>query len=335
MLQVKWITWLLGCLSLSCALVLFNRSLTIKFPITKGLNVSLKSTREKSLFNCIKVPNFGPMISHIFYVGDVIFNGDWNCSSIKISFVLSKFSISCSSLKLIFISLVSSHWKPILDKFHSNLSIWKANSLSFGRLPLINYVLESLPAYFFSVFKGPIGFIESLEKLRFKFLWGGDNKKEIHSVHWNKVVTSKSNDSLGLGTLIAQNLSLLIKWWSRIMNEVDSFWKMVTMSIHNLEKKPASYIAQKTSNSVWCNVFKAVKRFFLPFPVLVSTSYFGKIGDVRIHIARIYSMNNMRMLIDSKSILTNGPSVFWSWLIPLKVRLMFCLEGSSGLDPDF
>lgn len=52
------------------------------------------------------------------------------------------------------------------------------------------------------------------------------------------MVTSKSNDSLGLGTLIAQNLSLLIKWWSRIMNEVDSFWKMVTMSIHNLEKNP-------------------------------------------------------------------------------------------------
>ncbi|XP_071694378.1 uncharacterized protein [Rutidosis leptorrhynchoides] len=47
-------------------------------------------------------------------------------------------------------------WKPVIDKFEKRLSYWKARSVSFGgRLTLVKSVLNSLPLYFFSLFRAP------------------------------------------------------------------------------------------------------------------------------------------------------------------------------------
>lgn len=42
------------------------------------------------------------------------------------------------------------------------------------------------------------------------------------------------------------------------MNENNTLWKRVIVSIHNLSKKPATYIARKTSSGVWNNIQKAI-----------------------------------------------------------------------------
>lgn len=48
------------------------------------------------------------------------------------------------------------HWKPIVDKFRSRLSDWKANLLSLGgRVTFIKSVLNSLPTNYISLFKTP------------------------------------------------------------------------------------------------------------------------------------------------------------------------------------
>lgn len=63
------------------------------------------------------------------------------------------------------------HWQPIINKFWSKLSIRKAKALSFGGcLTLVKYVLSSLPTYYMSLFKAPQGVIDTLEKIRRKFL---------------------------------------------------------------------------------------------------------------------------------------------------------------------
>lgn len=36
---------------------------------------------------------------------------------------------------------------------------------------------------------------------------------KIHSVDWHKFVVEKKDGGLGVATLKAQNLALLIKWW--------------------------------------------------------------------------------------------------------------------------
>lgn len=112
------------------------------------------------------------------------------------------------------------------------ITSWKYECYRY-RLTLIKSVLGSLPTYFFSLFKAPSGVIDALEKLRCKFLWGGgDNKARIQWMDWTKVVAVKTNGGLGVGTLKAQNISLLIKrmWW--LKNEC--IWLRVISNIPNI-----------------------------------------------------------------------------------------------------
>lgn len=57
---------------------------------------------------------------------------------------------------------------------------------------------------------------ETLEKIRRRFLWGGDEEKRmIHWVSWDKVVASKSAGGLRVGSIRTLNISLIVKWWCR------------------------------------------------------------------------------------------------------------------------
>ncbi|XP_022003449.1 uncharacterized protein LOC110900899 [Helianthus annuus] len=67
-----------------------------------------------------------------------------------------------------------SNWEPVVTTFKRRLSKWKANTLSIaGRLTLIKSVLDSLPTYYFSLFKAPKKVVDVLEGLMRRFLWGG------------------------------------------------------------------------------------------------------------------------------------------------------------------
>ena len=98
--------------------------------------------------------------------------------------------------------------------------------LSFGgRLTLAKAVLGSLPLYYFSLFVAPAGVIDTLEKIRRQFLWGGSgNKRKIAWVSWGKVVTSKEKGGLGLGSLKAFNISLIAKWWWALKTNKTTLW---------------------------------------------------------------------------------------------------------------
>ncbi|KAL4578421.1 hypothetical protein LXL04_014544 [Taraxacum kok-saghyz] len=109
-----------------------------------------------------------------------------------------------------------------------------------------------------SIFKAPQGILDELERIRRSFIWGNeDTKKKIHWVEWSKVIASKKDGGLGVGSIKAQNLALLTKWWWRLINEENSLWKKVVSKIHNLASKPVTYIARRTSAGVWCNIAKA------------------------------------------------------------------------------
>ena len=89
---------------------------------------------------------------------------------------------------------------------------------------MIKSVLGSLPTYYLSLFKAPQGILDSLEKIRRRFLWGGTDvkKKKIHWVDWTNVVADKKEGGLGVGTLKAQNVALLTKWWWKLKTENES-----------------------------------------------------------------------------------------------------------------
>jgi len=63
------------------------------------------------------------------------------------------------------------NWQPVVDKFNSRLSRWKARNLSSGgRLCLCKSVLGNLSTYFFSLHKVPKKVLKTLESIRRRFL---------------------------------------------------------------------------------------------------------------------------------------------------------------------
>ncbi|XP_071706111.1 uncharacterized mitochondrial protein AtMg00310-like [Rutidosis leptorrhynchoides] len=127
-----------------------------------------------------------------------------------------------------------SDWKPVIEKFKSRLSGWKMRSLSFGgRVVLIKSVLNSLPLYYFSLFRAPPSVLKILESVRRGFFWGGaDSGHKIAWVKWENVINSYGNGGLNFGSLKGKNLALLGKWWWRFKTETESFWVKVISSIY-------------------------------------------------------------------------------------------------------
>ncbi|KAJ0500712.1 hypothetical protein HanHA300_Chr11g0392471 [Helianthus annuus] len=57
------------------------------------------------------------------------------------------------------------NWAPVIETLENRLSKWKASSLSAGgRVTVIKLALDSLPNYYFSLFRAPMKVIYKLEK---------------------------------------------------------------------------------------------------------------------------------------------------------------------------
>lgn len=74
---------------------------------------------------------------------------------------------------------------------------------------------------------------------------GSIDRKKINWVSWEKVTAPREADGLGLGSLKALNLSLIVKWLWRLKTDGSSLWSKVIKGIHNLYNKPADHISKK------------------------------------------------------------------------------------------
>lgn len=182
--------WVKGCLTSSRSFVLINGVPTQEFSLEKGvrqggplspflflismegLSVALKTACNKGIFKGVQLPNNGPIISHLLYVDDALFMGEWTERNIKnLARILRCFHISsrlnmnfyksrvfgvrttltettswarplgCEPSCLPFTYLgvpvganmkLKKNWKPIIDKFMAKLTVWKSKTLSYG-----------------------------------------------------------------------------------------------------------------------------------------------------------------------------------------------------------
>ncbi|KEH18310.1 hypothetical protein MTR_8g015920 [Medicago truncatula] len=105
------------------------------------------------------------------------------CKTYSISFMYSGISIGGDCHCLGF-------WNPLLDRINLRLSSWKSKYISFGDRPiLLKFVMYSLSIYFLSFFKAPT----------------------------DSVCRSKEDEWLGVRRLREFNLSLLDKWYWRML----------------------------------------------------------------------------------------------------------------------
>ncbi|XP_071687945.1 uncharacterized protein [Rutidosis leptorrhynchoides] len=129
-----------------------------------------------------------------------------------------------------------------------------------GRLTLVKSVLNSLPMYFFSLFRVPPCVIKKLESVRCFFCGGGTgNDSKISWVKWEEVLLPYGEGVLNLGSLKSKNLALLGKWWWRFLTEPTTLWVKVISSIYgpsggfDLDRNHKLI----TCNSTWANIIKA------------------------------------------------------------------------------
>ncbi|KAK2649652.1 hypothetical protein Ddye_017141 [Dipteronia dyeriana] len=81
---------------------------------------------------------------------------------------------------------LKSFWNPVVEKIERRLAPWKVRFLTkCGRLVLIKAVFLSIPMFYMSVLRMPIGVTLKIEKLQRKFFWGdGIEKRKIHTINW-------------------------------------------------------------------------------------------------------------------------------------------------------
>nr|KAJ0212924.1 hypothetical protein LSAT_V11C400160660 [Lactuca sativa] len=241
----KYRGWIQGCLTSAGASVLVNGSPTEEFPITKGvrpgdplssflfiivmegLNIALKSALKKTSSKVLPCPimvllyfTYSMLMMQLWWV-----NGASKFSQVTFIWhwcdgIKATFSSSSDRLPQELITFQIS-WSVGGCKYGLRLSTWKANTLSFaGRLTL---------------------------------------NKSILNMSWTKVVASKKDGDLEVGTLKAQNMALLTKWWWKLYERTDNLWKDCIKSIHNLQRKSVTVIAKASTCGVCSNIAKIIK----------------------------------------------------------------------------
>ncbi|KAJ0589790.1 putative RNA-directed DNA polymerase [Helianthus annuus] len=154
------------------------------------------------------------------------------------------------------------NWRPVFDAMEKRLTLWKASLLSIGgRVTLIRSVLESLPNYYFSLYRAPVKVVKDLEALIRKFLWGGSSDcKKVHWVAWDRVASPIDSGGLGLQHLRDVNFALLSKWGWRYKIEFDNLWVKVVNAIHDGGSAWDFLPLKKSIGGVWHNIVSAIKR---------------------------------------------------------------------------
>ncbi|WOH03847.1 hypothetical protein DCAR_0623247 [Daucus carota subsp. sativus] len=132
-------------------------------------------------------------------------------------------------------------WKLLVDKCKDKLSAWKCCSLNqAGRTTLIKSVFNSIPIYWFQIYKIPKGIRDSIDKLRRGFFLGeigqkyAQDRRKLHLINWKQVCMPKCKGGLGIGNLKARNHALLLKWWWRWFKDIDFYWWRVIKNKYNL-----------------------------------------------------------------------------------------------------
>ncbi|GJU43717.1 retrovirus-related pol polyprotein from transposon TNT 1-94 [Tanacetum coccineum] len=155
------------------------------------------------------------------------------------------------------VSLTSS-WQVLLDKFQSKLSLWKENLLSVGgRHTLIKAVLGSIGIYYFSIFKVYESVLNSLERSRVMFFWGGSHKaRKVSWIKWTLDALLIRRFSLlwvhrQFGTNIPRKVNIFI--WRLILDRLPH---KLNLSSRGIDIQAISYPScngnVESSNHIFC-----------------------------------------------------------------------------------
>jgi hypothetical protein len=204
-----------------------------------SLTCIIRKTDSLGLIHGLRKPSDGPLLTHLLFADDVVFIEECDKHNamnirrlLRCFFLVLGLNINLNKIKLYgvgadeeFCEMASllrcdrgsfpfkylglqvgvnmnlvKNWKPI-DIFKSSLSGCKSRHLSYGgRITLIKSVLNSLPTYYFSLYKALVAVVETLEHIRRDFLWA--RRLETKKIHWfawsNLALPKELGDWIGI-----------------------------------------------------------------------------------------------------------------------------------------
>lgn len=109
-----------------------------------------------------------------------------------------------------------------------------------GRLTLLKSALDSLPTYWFNLYRIPSSICNEIDKIRRDFLWGWNHEKnpptrKMHLLKWAKLCCQKEGGGLNISNLDARNIALLGKWWWRWKNDRELLCRRVIRQVYNCD----------------------------------------------------------------------------------------------------
>ncbi|XP_035843871.1 uncharacterized protein LOC110927588 [Helianthus annuus] len=155
-----------------------------------------------------------------------------------------------------------SNWKSVYDVFDARLAKWKAKLLSIGgRITLIKAILQSIPNYYFSLYKVLVQVVKDLEAKIRNFLWGGDDSvKKLHWVARDRVTLPKKYGGLGLSKLKNTSIALLSKWGWRFLVDKNRLWSQTIEALHKVRNKDDFLPCKKSLSGVWYNIVQVLNN---------------------------------------------------------------------------
>ncbi|GKF13056.1 hypothetical protein Tco_0050982 [Tanacetum coccineum] len=159
----------------------------------------------------------------------------------------------------------NSFWDEVISKILSRLSKWKAKSLSIGgRFTLIKSVLTSLPLYFMSIYKAPMGVLHKLESIRRKFFNGVDNNwvwrfRSDQISLWSRLIRAIHGDDI-INTGCFSRSSP----WIHITREVRSLYLKGINLLAHVKKK----VGNESTTLFWKDPWFAESPLIKVFPRL-------------------------------------------------------------------
>lgn len=121
-------------------------------------------------------------------------------------------------------------WTPLIDRIQGKIRSLEAENISMaGKVIILKSIIDSIPVYWFGLYKLPKIVIAKIKKLRRDLFWGhkeGQSRK-LHLKNWEAICAPRTSGGLGLTTIAGRNTALLAKWWWQAYNERTALWNKV------------------------------------------------------------------------------------------------------------
>jgi len=200
-------------------------------------------------------------VSQFFYADDAVFLSDWSLENAKHVLRILRCFFMASSLK------INLHKSKLIGV-----------GVSFDRVKHVAMEIGCAAVKPPFVYLGlPVGknmsrvqawktlrdrFITklSLEALRSHFFCAADiGERKLHWVNWSRILVSKDDGGLGVGSLSSFNKAKLFKWRWRFFHSPNALWVFVIKAIHGTSGRCSDLSTVGTPSGPWKGIVTVIR----------------------------------------------------------------------------